>query len=131
MSLEYEKDLIPRAKELRKNATKQEHHLWYDFLRSCPIRFQRQKTIGRYIVDFYCHKAKLVIELDGDQHGEPEGIAYDERRTAYLKKQGLAVLRFSNADVDRGFENVCRIIENTVRSRVSPETAIMLPEIED
>ncbi len=68
MSLEYNKKLIPRAKELRKNMTKQENHLWYDFLRIYPVRFQRQKTIDNYIADFYCHKAKLIIELDGSQH---------------------------------------------------------------
>ena len=74
MSLTYQKNLIPRAKELRANATRHENHLWYDFLRTYPIRFQRQKTIDRFIVDFYCHRAKLVIELDGSQHFTEEGL---------------------------------------------------------
>lgn len=81
MSLPYKKHLIPRAKELRKEATKQENHLWYDFLCSYPVRFQRQKTVGSFIADFYCHKAKLVIELDGSQHYSEQGQAYDEERS--------------------------------------------------
>ena len=65
MSLPYQGKLIPRAKELRKGATKQENHLWYDFLRGYPMRFQRQKTIDGFIADFYCHVARLVVEVDG------------------------------------------------------------------
>ena len=78
MSLPYNHKLIPRAKELRKDATEQEKCLWYKYLSQYPIRFQRQKTIGRFIADFYCAKAKLVIELDGSQHFSNEGKAYDE-----------------------------------------------------
>ncbi len=73
MSLDYNEKNITLAKNLRKNATKQERHLWYDFLSSYPIRFQRQKAIDQFIADFYCHKAKLVIEIDGSQHGSEEG----------------------------------------------------------
>ena len=94
MSLPYRNDLIPRAKELRKCATKEEMHLWYDFLRDYPVRFQRQKTISGFIVDFYCHKAKLVIELDGSQHYTDEGLAYDMERSQVLGGYGLLVLRF-------------------------------------
>ena len=89
MSLNYSGDLILRAKELRKTATPQERHLWYDFLSRYPVRFQRQKTVGRYIVDFYCHRARLVVELDGSQHYEEQGIARDAERTTYLMQQGL------------------------------------------
>ena len=92
MSLKYNGKLIPNAKELRKNATKQETHLWYDFLRSYPVRFQRQKTISGFIVDFYCHKAKLIIELDGSQHYTDEGMAYDEERTQILNQYNLQVI---------------------------------------
>ena len=77
MSLPYQEKLIPRAKELRKNATKQENHLWYDFLCSYPVQFQRLKTIDHFIADFYCHAAKLIIELDGSQHYEEQGIERD------------------------------------------------------
>ena len=111
MSLPYEKNLIARAKQLRKEATKQENHLWYDFLRDHPMRFQRQKTIGNYIVDFYCHKAKLVVELDGSQHYSPEDMRHDQIRTAYLQSQGLKVLRFSNLDVLQQFASVCEAID--------------------
>ena len=86
MSLPYKNKLIPRAKELRKNATRQENHLWYDFLRSYPVRFQRQKTIGSFIVDFYCHAAKLVIELDGSQHYTDQGVAYGRRKKSCVVK---------------------------------------------
>lgn len=115
MSLPYKENLIPFAKELRKNMTRQERHLWYDFLRSCPNRFQRQKTIGNYIVDFYCHSAKLVIELDGSQHFFDEGIEYDKKRDEFLKKQGLRVLRFSNKDIDENFKGVCGYIDLMIK----------------
>lgn len=68
------------AQRLRCNMTKQERHLWYDFLKLLPQQFKRQKVIGRYIVDFYCAGAKLVVELDGSQHFEPQGLEYDARR---------------------------------------------------
>lgn len=118
MSLPYKGDLIPRAKELRKNATKEECHLWYDFLRNYPIRFQRQKTISGFIVDFYCHQARLVIELDGSQHYETPGITYDAERSAYLEGLGLKVLRFSNRDVDRNFREVCTQIDFIIQKRL-------------
>ena len=117
MSLPYKSNLIPRAKELRKHATPQENHLWYDFLRSYPVRFQRQKAIDSFIADFYCHAAKLVIEIDGSQHYEPEGQAYDEARTAVLQKYGLEVLRFSNRDINTDFDAVCERIDDIVKAR--------------
>lgn len=114
MSLNYNKHLISRAKKLRRDMTKQEKHLWYDFLSRYPIRFQRQKTIGNYIVDFYCHKAKLVVELDGSQHFDEQGIAYDAKRTAFLESLGLRVVRFSNHDVDSNFNGVCITVKQIV-----------------
>ena len=119
MSLEYNKNLIPRAKELRKNATPQENELWYKFLRNYPIRFQRQKTIGQFIVDFYCHGAKLAIELDGSQHFTPEGHTYDEARTAAIETAHVEVLRFTNREIDREFNAVCMKIEEVVHERLS------------
>ena len=118
MSLEYNKNLIPLAKTLRKNATPQENHLWYDFLRSYTPRFQRQKTIGQFIADFYCEKAKLVIELDGSQHFTPEGITHDEARTAAIETTGVTVLRFTNRNIDSHFEAVCTAIDAAVRERL-------------
>ena len=120
MSLPYESKLIPQAKKLRKQATPQENHLWYDFLRGYPVRFQRQKAIDSYIVDFYCHAAKLVIEIDGSQHYEPKGQAHDEQRTAVLRKLGLEVLRFSNRDINTRFRAVCEQIDNEVNRRMNP-----------
>lgn len=110
MPLYYNKKLIPNAKSLRKTMTKQEKHLWYDFLSKHPIRFQRQKTIDNFIADFYCFKAKLIIEIDGSQHYTEQGQAYDIERTAILERYGLRVLRFTNKDVDMNFEAVCNTI---------------------
>ena len=118
MSLPYQGKLIPRAKELRKEATKQENHLWYDFLKSYPVRFQRQKTIDYFIADFYCHAAKLIIELDGSQHYEEQGLERDKERTAILEQYGVMVLRFSNRDIERNFQGVCKTIELAVRERM-------------
>ena len=119
MSLPYKSNMISRAKQLRREATPQERHLWYDFLSTYPVRFQRQKTIESFIVDFYCHAAKLVIEIDGSQHYEPQGQAYDEERTAILKKYGLEVLRFSNREINTDFRAVCEQIDNTVKARIA------------
>lgn len=118
MSLEYEKKNISLAKNLRKNATRQENHLWYDYLSEYPLRFQRQKAIENYIADFYCHKAKLIIEIDGSQHFEPDYIKNDEKRTSDLEKLGVSVLRFNNSDIDKNFEGVCLTIDKTVKAKL-------------
>ena len=106
----YRKYNVPLASELRQNMTKYEKKLWFQYLRTCPVRFQRQKPIGRYIVDFYCAKAKLVIELDGSGHYEETQEAYDKRRTAYLERMGLRELRYSNIQIAREFREVCEDI---------------------
>ena len=106
------------AQSLRKNMTKEERHLWYDFLKNYPVQFRRQYTIGCYIADFYCHQARLVLELDGSQHYDPKGKEYDQRRTMYLENQGIKVLRFSNLDVLRQFAGVCEQIDLTVKERM-------------
>ena len=118
MSLPYAKNNVPYARDLRKHLTPQERKLWYNFLRSYPVRFQRQKPVDFYIPDFYCHAARLVIELDGSQHYEPEGMSYDEARTAALEKYGLTVLRFSNADINSRFDRVCESIDLTVKKNL-------------
>ncbi len=99
--------------------TPQEKHLWYDFLNSHPVRFQRQKTIKSFIADFYCHEARLIVEIDGSQHYTEQGLAYDEERTNILKEFNLEVLRFSNYDIDTNFEGVCIAIDKTVKERIS------------
>ena len=113
-----DKRLNPHSRNLRKTATKQENHLWYDFLRKHSLRFNRQHIIGEYIVDFYCPKANLVIELDGSQHYEEEAITYDKQRTAYLESLGLVVMRFTNTDIDRNFDGVCQVIEQTILAQL-------------
>ena len=102
--------LTGRAQQLRKNMTREERHLWYDFLKQLPVTFNRQKVIGRYIVDFYCAEAKLVIELDGSQHFEDAGAEADRERDEYLKSMGLMVLRYPNSAIWGNFEGVCEDI---------------------
>ena len=118
MSLPYEGGLVSRAKNLRKNGTRQEKHLWYDFLRNYPVRFQRQKPIERFVVDFYCHTAKLVVEVDGLQHITEQGTAYDRERSDCLRKYGLKIIRFSNQEVERNFSGVCEAIHQEVQQRI-------------
>ena len=110
--------LLLNARKLRREMTKEERHLWYDFLKSYPVQFKRQQIIGNYIVDFYCFKAKLIVELDGSQHCEPEKIAYDRKRTEFLEEQGFLVLRYSNLDVARNFSGVCENIGRAVCDRM-------------
>ena len=110
MALPHNDDLQPLAHRLRKAMTKEERLLWYGYLRSCPVKFYRQRIIGNYILDFYSSKAKLAIELDGSQHFEPIAAQFDAQRTTFLNSLGIEVLRFSNADVHRNFDGVCQTI---------------------
>ena len=103
---------------LRKNQTKEEKHLWYDFLRQYPVRFNRQKVLGPYIVDFYCASAKLVIELDGSQHYSEEGSEDDKIRDRYLSRLGIKVVRYSNLEITREFDAVCVDISEHVKERM-------------
>jgi very-short-patch-repair endonuclease len=112
------KKMNPYSRNLRNTATKQENHLWYDFLRQHPLRFNRQRIIGGYIVDFHCPKANLVIELDGSQHYEEDAIDYDNKRTEYLESLGITVIRFTNMDIDRNFDGVCQVIEQTILNQL-------------
>lgn len=113
----YNKANILLAKNLRRNMTKHERKLWYDFLSNYPVRFQRQKTIGNYIVDFYCAKAALIIEVDGGGHYTDEGIAGDEKRTKSLESMGLNILRITNLEISSNFSGVCQMIEHEVERR--------------
>ena len=119
----YNSTLSPRARELRKNATKQENKLWYEFLREFRPRFTRQRIVGSYILDFYCGKAKLAVELDGSQHFEPEAMEYDKIRTEFLLSLGIQVMRFNNIDINKSFEGVCNSIAKTVNAIVGLGTA--------
>ena len=119
LQYKHNKRLVPFAKELRKNMTPEELHLWYDFLRTYPFRFIRQKVIGQYIADFYCAKAKLVIELDGSQHYEELNVIRDEKRTAFLNDLGLTVIRISNREINCNFDGVCEYIDLVVKQSLS------------
>ena len=112
---EYNRSNIQLAKILRRNATRHENKLWYDFLRQYPVRFQRQKAIGNYIADFYCAKAKLVVELDGSGHYSKPQIIKDQNRTADLEKMDITVLRICNLDIDENFNGVCAYIDTVVK----------------
>ena len=114
--------LTSSARELRKNMTREEKHLWYDFLRDYPVRFYRQKVLGWYIADFYCAEAKLIVELDGSQHCEESGKEYDARRTALLEEYGLRVIRIQNPEINRNFEGVCAYIDTLVQEKLAAKT---------
>ena len=116
MPLLYNGKNIVLARILRKNATPQENHLWYDFLSKYKIRFQRQKTIDDFIADFYCYKARLIIEIDGSQHYTTEGKQKDEFRTEILAGYGLKIIRFTNQQIDQNFRGVCEYIDKVVQA---------------
>ena len=115
MQAKHNKHLVPFAKQLRKEMTKEERHLWYDFLRKHPARFTRQKVLGKYIADFYSAEAKLVIELDGSQHWENQNVEKDAQRTAFLENYGLTVIRIPNNEVTGNFCGVCEYIDNVIK----------------
>ena len=119
MQSKHNKQLVPFAKQLRKEMTKEERHLWYDFLRSYPVRFSRQKVLGKYIVDFYSAEAKIVIELDGSQHYEDQNIKQDAERTSFLERYGLTVIRIPNNEVNTNFRSVCEYIDAAVKQSLS------------
>ena len=119
MQSKHNKQLVPLARHLRKEMTKEERHLWYDFLRKYPVRFTRQKVLGKYIADFYCAEAKLVIELDGSQHYQDHNTEKDAERTAFLAGYGLTVIRIPNNEIARNFRGVCEYIDHQVNQRLS------------
>ena len=116
MTIPKDNSQLENARRLRSEMTPHERKLWYLFLRKYPVKVYKQRIIGRFIVDFYCASAKLVIELDGSQHYEPQGMAYDSERSAFLTALGLEVLRFSNRDVDMDFRGVCTQIDIAIQN---------------
>ncbi len=116
MQPKHNKQLVPLAKQLRKDMTREERHLWYDFLRTYPVHFTRQKVLGKYIVDFYCAEAGLVIELDGSQHYEEVNEKNDAERTAFLQGYGLRVIRIPNNEVNQSFQAVCEYIHTEIEA---------------
>ena len=126
----YNKANIPLAKTLRNNMTPWERKLWYEFLRNYPIRFQRQKAIGNFIADFYCAKARLVIELDGDGHYTSEQAEKDKNRTKELENMILTVLSICNLDIDRNFSGVCEYIDLAVKKSLPQSASLTAPSSE-
>ena len=122
MQRKHNSEIVPTAKMLRKNMTKEEKHLWYDFLCTYPIRFSRQKVLGKYIADFYCATARLVVELDGSGHYTPEAKQYDIERTNFLEGYGLLVVRILNSEINHNFYGVCEYIDRIVHERILEDT---------
>ena len=118
MTVPKNNELLGRARKLRREMTPQERKLWYLFLRKYPIKIYKQRIIGSYIVDFYCASASLVIEIDGSQHYEDAGRQHDHARTAFLEKEGLMVIRYSNADINERFDRVCESIHQYIQNRL-------------
>ena len=118
MQPKYNKSLTPLARELRKNMTPQERDLWYQYLRHHPLKFTRQKVLGKYIADFYCASAKLVIELDGSQHYEDKGQEADRERTQFLRQYGIRVLRIPNNAISQNLHGVCDYIDAVLKGTV-------------
>ena len=118
MTIPKDNSQLENARRLRREMTPHERKLWYLFLRKYPVKIYKQRIIGKFIVDFYCSAAGLVIEVDGTQHYEPQGKTYDLERSAFLTSLGLVVLRFSNRDIDRDFYGVCTQIDLTIQKRL-------------
>ena len=118
MAIPKDNTQLENARRLRREMTPHERKLWYLYLRKYPVKIYKQRIIGKFIVDFYCASAKLVIEADGSQHFEARGMAYDAERSAFLSALGLEVLRFSNWDIDRNFRGVCEQIDITIQNRL-------------
>jgi very-short-patch-repair endonuclease len=117
--MEKNRKITRLSQNLRTNATKEENTLWYQYLRHYPVQFRRQCPFGRYIVDFYCAKALLVVELDGSQHYEPTYTQKDDERTAFLKGYGLTVIRIPNNEISRNFRGICEYIDAAVKQSLS------------
>lgn len=115
MPIIYNGKNVVLAKCLRKRATRQEKRLWYDFLKNYDVSFQRQKAIGDYIVDFYCPSLKIAIEIDGNQHYSKEGIEKDRIRTCEINNQGVQVIRITNRQIDRHFNEICEYLDNEIQ----------------
>lgn len=113
-----DRTLLPLARELRSHMTRHEKKLWYDFLSHYFLSFRRQQIIERYIVDFFCEKIRLVIELDGNQHYEPAMHRADLSRTNDISKYGIQVVRYDNRQIDRNFRGVCEDIDRVARERL-------------
>ena len=117
MNIPKDNTKLETARKLRREMTPHERKLWYLFLQKHPVKIYKQRIVDRFVVDFYCASAKLVIEIDGSQHYEEKGAAYDVERTAVLESYGLKVVRYSNREIDREFSAVCEQIDQIIQAR--------------
>lgn len=117
MDIPKDNSQLEKARRLRREMTPHERKLWYLFLRKYPVKIYKQRIIGKFIVDFYCASAKLVIELDGSQHYEERATVYDQNRSKFLESLGLRIIRFSNREIDREFSAVCDQIDRIIKER--------------
>ena len=117
MTIPKDNSKLETARKLRREMTPHERKLWYLFLQKHPVKIYKQRIIDRFIVDFYCASAKLVIEIDGTQHYEPQGAVEDAKRTEILESYGLKVVRYSNREIDREFAAVCEDIDRLIQQR--------------
>ncbi len=120
-------NLLDRARTLRKEMTPEERKLWYLFLKDYPVRWYRQRIMGNFILDFYCAKAHLAVEVDGSQHYSEEGLSHDEERSRELLKYRIKVLRYSNADINKRFETVCQDIHKHIEMITPQSPAVTAP----
>ena len=118
MTIPKDNKQLENARYLRQEMTPHERKLWYLFLRKYPVKIYKQRIIGRFIVDFYCASARLVIEVDGSQHYEKQGVEYDKERSLFLSELGLEILRFSNKEIDKAFNGVCEQIDIAIQGRI-------------
>ena len=121
--LPYNKDLVSRAKELRKSMTKAERRIWYEVFRNKrfeDLRWLRQRPIANFIVDFYCAELKLVVEIDGGDHFTQAGKVYDEERTKILEGYGLTVIRFTNEEILKNLAGVHQRLLQYVTTKDPP-----------
>ena len=124
MKYYYIGDLKIIARDLRKRMTKQERHLWYDFLKSYEYQFYRQRIIDRFIADFYCPAAKLVVELDGGQHYTEKKMLDDEHRSLIINQYGIHVVRIPNNEIDNNFYNVCTYLDSIIKKRIKGNSSV-------
>jgi very-short-patch-repair endonuclease len=126
--LSYNRQLVEKAKELRKNMTPAEKKLWYGYLRMFKFRILRQRPINNFIVNLFCAQLRLLIEVDGESHFTDEGKDYDWERTQILEGYGLKVLRFSNDEVLQDWEGVCRRIEEEIPPTPLKKQGCFIPQ---
>ena len=117
MDKKTDKVLVDRSRQMRKNPTEEENKLWHILLKHIKPRFIRQRIFGNYIVDFFCPKLKIIIEVDGEQHYLEENKVYEEKRTEFLKNNGYKIVRFYNSDINYHIKDVEHTIIGACKER--------------